>query len=1684
MMELINENKSQPDIRYVEPSEMSAPEKASGFVETPEGGYIRVNKKYRDSFDSFWREHEIGHWEYFNKHVLPKIEKPVTDEKIDKAMDKIRDEGYPNNEEERHAFKRQIDYLRSHGWSDRRMMEKFKDEYDRKHIGTFEVFKPVLEQYLKIDECGAEQYENIVSESVFKSPSSSDIESRKMSHPFALIKASEKNNISLVKKLLDMGVDVNVKDDDGSNALMMASKNGYEDVVKMLLDRGADVNVENKYGNNALMSASMYGNTEIVKLLLDKGADVNVENKYGNNALIYASSNGHKEIVKMLLDKGIDVNVKNKDGDNALMLASRNGYIDIVELLKQHGAIKESVNESIFKPVSPSDIESRQLKNPNAIVMAARKHDIALVKRLIDKGVDVNTKNSHGLTPLVVSANNGFADLAAMLLDMGADVNATTNGGDSALMTSSWYGHISIVRMLLAKGAVVNIVNKHGNTALIIASMNGRTEIAEMLIDKGADVNARNIKGYNALKLASLNGNYDTAELLKQHGAEEPAGEIEAVNESVFKHLSGDEVRARKRENPAAIVDAARRNRVSFVRELLDMGVDVNARDGGGMTALTWAACYGRKNLAGMLIGAGADVNSSNPYGRTALQYAANGGHLEIVNMLLDAGADANAATTDGLTPLKLAARRKFDAVADMLRRHGAVDESVNESIFKPPSKADIPERDKHNPYKFIRILQSKKVDETNIDQVLDMVDDTTDVNKKYVGHLTPLMLCTMLDQPMGLRIVRKLLANPKINVNIRDLYHETALSYAIHYMTLDIAREIMRHPGFDVNDCINSDKDTALTKSIRRDLLPDMIAFILETPGIDVNKQDYKGWTPLMAAANRDAIHTVKLLLAHDGIDVNRRDIRYKTALDHAYSPLTGDELRKHGAKFGKELAKVNESIFKPASHDDVMERILKYPHAIFEYIKNHDTAIVKDMLEKGADVNISQDDGNRYTPLIMAVRNDYEDIAKLLLGHGAGVAVKDKEGNTALHWAVKKQYVGMLKTLLEHAGEGAVDIPDGNGNTPLMCAVYGNQVRIVEMLLDAGARKELRDDRDDDAAEIARLLGRHNMADLIERHGSVNESIFKSPSPSDIESRALSKPLALIQASMRNNISLVKKLLDMDVDVNKENYYGNTALMMASYKGHEKIVRMLLDRGANVTIRNRDADNALMLADRNRHNEIVDMLKKHMAVNKNMNESIFSPPSGDEVKSRQYDKYRDTTWFPAASKNIVWRLEELLKEGQDINAKTSHKGYTALYIAAGLQCYDAAEFLIGSGADVNLTNNEGDTPLIAAVHANDIPMVEMLLDKGADMSVKNIYGTDALAIARHMGRLAICDMLEERKNEDNVNESIFKSPSPSDIESRKMRYPLALITASRTNNISIVKKLLDMDVDVNVKNKDGRNALMLASLNGNTKIVKMLLDKGADVNVKDNNGDNALMWASLNGNTEIVKMLLDKGADVNEKNKYGYNALMLASSNGYIDIVKMLIDKGVDVNVKSKYGENALMWASIDGYKEIVKMLKQHDAVNENMNESIFKPVSRTEHVHRRKEFFMRMNWWKAADNNVIWRMKQMLDAGQNINARMPHSGYTALHSACMAGHSAMANFLIDNGAELDIRENIDGDTPLMLAVMANDPATINLLLDKGADLIIKNNSGRNALEVARNCGRWHTFRLIKKRMAETSS
>lgn len=126
--------------------------------------------------------------------------------------------------------------------------------------------------------------------------------------------------------------------------------------------------------------------------------------------------------------------------------------------------------------------------------------DNALCLRLIAEGADIEMKGRHGWTALTFAARCGDIEIMRALLDKGADPDTRCDEGRTPLIWG--YSKVEVLHALLDHGADVNAKNEEGVTCLMRAVVSGHDSVVPILIDGGADISAQDNKGRMAFHYA------------------------------------------------------------------------------------------------------------------------------------------------------------------------------------------------------------------------------------------------------------------------------------------------------------------------------------------------------------------------------------------------------------------------------------------------------------------------------------------------------------------------------------------------------------------------------------------------------------------------------------------------------------------------------------------------------------------------------------------------------------------------------------------------------------------------------------------------------------------------------------------------------------------------------------------------------------------------------------------------------------------------------------------------------------------------------------------------------------------------------------------------------------------------------------------------------------------------------
>ena len=131
-----------------------------------------------------------------------------------------------------------------------------------------------------------------------------------------------------------------------------------------------------------------------------------------------------------------------------------------------------------------------------------------------------------------------------------------------------------------------------------------------------------------------------------------------------------------------SLLNAARINDITLVKQLLRKRASINAKDMHGKTPMHYAAAYGNTDLVKLLWENGARVDAEDDAGNTPLHCAITfrEDEREVINMLCDYGAKVNAQNKLGQTPLRLSVRRQNIQAFETLLERGA-DVTLNDTF-------------------------------------------------------------------------------------------------------------------------------------------------------------------------------------------------------------------------------------------------------------------------------------------------------------------------------------------------------------------------------------------------------------------------------------------------------------------------------------------------------------------------------------------------------------------------------------------------------------------------------------------------------------------------------------------------------------------------------------------------------------------------------------------------------------------------------------------------------------------------------------------------------------------------------------------------------------------------------------------------------------------------------------------
>ncbi len=338
------------------------------------------------------------------------------------------------------------------------------------------------------------------------------------------------------------------------------------------------------------------------------------------------------------------------------------------------------------------DVNTTNTTGKTPLFLAADEGNIDCVKLLLEaEGININQADKDNETPLYRAAKNGHTECVRLLLAAkGINVNQANEDNETPLYCAANEGHTECVRLLLAaEGINVNQADKDNETPILRAARRNRTEALKLLLAApGIDCNLTDRQGDTPLHEAIAFGHTECAQLLLSR----PGVDINSANAQgetllflaamhgrknsleLLLALPGINVNKSDKYGRTPLCIAAEKGHADCLQLLLTApGILINQEAAWGSTPLSIAAYEGHAPCVKLLLATpGIDVNKANKYGNTPLDSAARAGHTECVKLLLAArGININRANHDGVTPLKAATAAGHTECANLIRKAG-----------------------------------------------------------------------------------------------------------------------------------------------------------------------------------------------------------------------------------------------------------------------------------------------------------------------------------------------------------------------------------------------------------------------------------------------------------------------------------------------------------------------------------------------------------------------------------------------------------------------------------------------------------------------------------------------------------------------------------------------------------------------------------------------------------------------------------------------------------------------------------------------------------------------------------------------------------------------------------------------------------------------------------------------------
>lgn len=552
--------------------------------------------------------------------------------------------------------------------------------------------------------------------------------------------------------------------------------------------------------------------------------------------------------------------------------------------------------------------------------------------------------------------------------------------------------------------------------------------------------------------------------------------------------------------------------------------------------------------------------------------------------------------------------------------------------------------------------------------------------------------------------------------------------------------------------------------------------------------------------------------------------------------------------------------------------------------------------------------------TPLTWAAQEGLAGIVRLLVRKDTDVYEVDREGYTSLMRASKAGHHAVVSFLIK---EGLA-IESGHTRRATSLALENGHASILKLFIKANVnwdldtrtlRMGLTEASKRGSEEMVKLLIEEGVElDAYDSWGYTALSLALEIDPAttlkllieayaDWDFNPKDMQAALRTSAVWGNDEMAKLLVEKGVEIDAQDFLGNTALSFASRNGHLSTVKLLIENSAQIEpdLRGETPRLALIEASSHGHEAIVKFLLE----------------SGAESTACDYEG--QTAISGASSRGQLAIVKLLIESGAQINPDAKGSNPEPALIKASMNGHvEVVRLLLERGANIETQAEDGRTPLIAASMAGHEKLARLLIEQRANVNAQDKDGKSPLH------RIMEYHRYEGFRVGDSLHESFTKLllRNGATLDARDFNGQTPLLIACKNAQREAQRLLVEQGANVNARDKQGNTPLFWAcdSLAGYARGVPLLLiEKGADVNAKTEQGETPLHRVCqsyrLKSGEKLARVLIDKGADIHARDSEGSTPLHLAVISRLplefqLRVVKLLVEKGADIDDPNSKG------------------------------------------------------------------------------------------------------------------------------------------------------------------------------------